>query len=189
MISHLQGTIIFRGKDFIIIDVNGVGYKVFLSDKTLSKLPEKETLLKLYTFLYWREKAVELYGFLTLEELKLFELLNDISGIGPRTALQLTSFGSLEQLKNELNKGKVDIKGLGHKKLQKIMLELTGKIKELQKAPAGNQEYEEDEALEALVSLGVKVQHARSALRQVAPEISDIKMRIKEALKILGKSR
>lgn len=209
MISHLRGNIIFRGKDFIVLDVNGVGYKVFLSEKTLLKLPKEDDQpnpvrsktpgasadgqahrtsngVKLFTFLNWREDTVELYGFLTPSELELFETLNGISGVGPRTALQLASFGSLERLKHTIEEGKIAIKGIGRKKLQKIMLELTGKIRELQKAPADKGDREEDEALEALVALGFSRARARSALNRVANNVVDTRRRIKEALNILS---
>lgn len=172
----------------MVLDVGGVGYKVFLPEKTLSKLSEKEGACKLYTFLRWREDAVELYGFLTYAELELFEVINDISGVGPRTALALSSFGSLEKLKTVLEEGKIAIKGIGRKKLQKIMLELTGKIRELQKAPADKEDREEDEALEALVALGFSRVRARSALNRVANNIVDTRLRIKEALNILERT-
>jgi len=185
MISHLQGTIIIRDKDFIILEVNGIGYKVFLSGEALSKLSEKKQTAKLYTFLHWREGTPELYGFLSYSELELFETLNNISGIGPRTALQLASFGSLERLKSELENGKILIKGIGRKKLQKIMLEITGKIKEISKLDAAVDDANK-EALEALLSLGIPRQRARSALQQVDPDITDVQQRVKEVLKMLG---
>lgn len=185
MIAYLEGTIVLRGKDFVIVDVNGVGYKVFLSEKTLSTVPEDAQLAKLYTFLYWREQNAELYGFLSPEELYLFETLNNISGVGPRTALQLASFGSLQELKSALEGGQIAMKGVGRKKLQKIMLEITGKIKEIARSPARSAG--EDEVLEALVALGIPRSRAASVLRQLPAEIRDFRERVKSALKIIGK--
>jgi Holliday junction DNA helicase RuvA len=187
MISHLQGTIIFRGKDFIMVDVHGIGYKVFLARETLSKLSEKQQIAKLYTFLHWREGTPELYGFLSYSELELFETLNNISGVGPRTALQLASFGSLERLKSELANGKLSLKGIGRKKLQKIMLEITGKLKEISLMHIT--EEKRDDALEALVSLGIPRRRAYAALQQVAPDIENVQQRVREALQIIGRQQ
>lgn len=189
MISYLQGNLILRGKDFLIIDVNGVGYKVFISEKTLSKLPENEQQLKLYTFLHSREETSELYGFLTYAELELFEVLNRISGIGPRTAMTLASFGSLENLKKVIEsqdeKFLKGIKGIGRKKMQKITLEITGRIKERKQIKEFTEE--DDEALKGLISLGFSRQQAKETLSHVSSEVKDTSQRIKEALKLLGR--
>lgn len=189
MIACLQGKLVFRGKDFIILDVRGVGYKVFVSEKTLSTLPKTEEQLKLYTYLYLKEETAELYGFFTPQELELFETLNGISGIGPRSALVLSSFGSPERLKEVMEKHAdkffKELKGIGKKKTQKILLELTGKIAEI--APRAAQDKEDDEALDALVSLGVSKQQAKSALSRVPHDVQDTESRIKHALRLLGK--
>jgi len=184
MIYYLKGKVEFKGEKFLVIEVAGKGYKVFCSGKTLENLKEGEDC-KIYTFLYLREeKTFELYGFLTKEELELFETLNEISGIGSKTALTLTSFGSLEDLKKKMEKEEFyqEIKGIGKKKGQKILLELTGKIKELRRGVPLR-----DEALDALINLGFARPKAKDALTRVPKEIEDTERRIKEALKILGK--
>lgn len=189
MISYLRGQIIFRGDNFIILEVNNVGYKVFLSERSVAKLPEgaeAKNPLKIFTYLHLREETQELYGFLELEELNLFETLNGISGIGPKTALALSGFGSLKNLKQTMeNQPEIfhrKIKGIGQKKTQKILLEITGQIKELKKeAPLPK-----DEALDALISLGFPSAKAKAALSQVAGQEKDTDKRIKGALKILG---
>ena len=189
MIAYLQGTIIFRGGDFVVLDANGVGYKVFLTEKTLSNLPKNDEFLKLYTYFHLREETAEIYGFLTYGELQLFETLNNVSGIGPRTALILSSFGSLEQLKAIIDrqdaKALQNIKGIGTKKLQKIALEITGKITEMGMRPSVLPA--EEEAVGALISLGFSRQQAKAALAGVAKEIQDPQERLKEALKLLGR--
>lgn len=186
MISHLRGKILLKKENFVILEVGKIGYKVFLSPKTLNKITKNNQLLKVFTYLYLREETAELYGFLTLKELELFEILNEISGIGPKTALSLADFGSLENLKKimeeEEEKFFQEIKGIGKKKMQKILLELTGKIKQLTQKSTPI-----DEALEALVSLGFPRQKAKQALEQISKEIEETDKRIKEALKILGK--
>lgn len=185
MISQLKGKIDFKTEKFLIVDVNGLGYKVFCSPNTFKKLPGVGERICLFTFLYSREDTIELYGFLNHQELELFETLNDISGIGPKTAMLLASLGSLEKLKEALEKEKIpfEIKGIGKKKMQKILLELTGKIKEISKKEFP----QKDEALEALVGLGFPHQKAKAVLSRLPDEIKDTETKIKEALKILGK--
>jgi Holliday junction DNA helicase RuvA len=184
MIHYLKGKIAQKGDKFLVMEVAGVGYKVFCSLTVLRRVVEN-TEAKLFTYLHLKEDAVELYGFLGLEELELFETLNDISGIGPKTALLLASLGSLEKLKETIEKDQLpqEIKGIGQKKAQKILLELTGKIKEIAK-PEKNTGG--DEALDALVSLGIPAPKAKTALSQVSPEIVETEAKIKKALEYLG---
>ncbi|MFH1841174.1 MAG: Holliday junction branch migration protein RuvA [Candidatus Nealsonbacteria bacterium] len=190
MISSLQGKIVKKENKFVVLEVGGVGFKVFLTESALNKIPEKENNLKLHTYLYLKEERVELYGFLTEEELDLFETLKEISGIGPRTALALTSFGSLLNLKNIMEKEEErffrEVKGIGKKKMQKILLELTGKIKESSKS---KDPIETDEALNALISIGFPRQKAKEALLNLPSEIQDTEAKIKEAIKVLGRKK
>ena len=185
MIYHLKGKVEFKSGKFLVIEVAGIGYKAFCSPATLRKISEGEEI-KIFTHLHLKEDAAELYGFLVREELGLFDVLNSISGIGPKTAMMLASLGSLEKLKEIMEKGKLppEIKGIGQKRMQKILLELTGKIREL-KTP--EEEISEDSALDALVSLGFQRQRAKAVLSRVPEEIKDPEKRIKEALKLLGR--
>ena len=111
-----------QGRYGFLINAGGIGYKVFCSSDVLKKTSEGQEL-KLFTHLHVKEDAVELYGFLALEELKLFDILNEISGIGPKTALTLASLGSLEKLQELMENGKLppEVKGIGPKKAQKII--------------------------------------------------------------------
>jgi Holliday junction DNA helicase RuvA len=184
MISYLIGKTEFKDDKSVIIELNGIGYKVFCSSATLDKIEIGQSI-KIFTHLHLKEEVVELYGFLTKKELDLFEVLNDLSGIGPKTAMMLSSLGSLIKLKEAIEKGELpsEIKGIGQKKSQKILLELTGKIKEISTVKKG----EEDEALDGLVSLGFPKQKAREVLSQVPKDIQETEERIKKALEILGK--
>ena len=98
MIAYLEGKIILKKERFLILNVNGVGYKVFLSQKTLTKIPREGENLKLFCFLNIRENLQDLYGFLSFEELEFFNLLNDIHSIGPKAALEVASLGPLEKI-------------------------------------------------------------------------------------------
>ncbi len=191
MISYLQGKIILKKEKFIILDVNGVGYKVFLSKKTLAKLSEIEKPLKLFCFLNVKENIMDLYGFLNHKELEFFEILDNIRGVGPKAALEISSLGPLESIKERiLSKDETlfsEISGIGRKKAMTIILELTGKIKDISKAPASAKATAgKDEAEQGLVSLGFTRQQAKDALAIASKDIKDTEQRIKAALKVLG---
>ena len=188
MISYLDGKIILKKEKFIFLEVNGIGYKVFLSRKSISKLPETGGNLKLFCFLSVGESRLELYGFLDQKELELFELLDNIRGVGPKAALEISALGSLEQIKERIlaqdEKLFEGIPGIGRKKAMTIILELSGKIKEI----SAKKKREVDDAKEALVGLGFSRQKAEAALAKIPKEIKDTDERIKAALKILGRS-
>ena len=116
MIAFLSGKIQLKTEKYIILEANGIGYKVFVSKKTLSKISEKGESIRIFTSLYLRDERVELYGFLSDKELELFEVLKEISGVGPKSSLILASFGSLEKLEQALEKADEDffkeIKGI-----------------------------------------------------------------------------
>ena len=187
MISYLEGKVIFKGKDFLILNVNGVGYKIFLAEKALQKIERAKPPCKLFIFLYLKRTTIELYGLLSPEELKLFETLEAIAGIGPKTALSLASFGTLEDLKKAIkekdSKLFSQIRGMGKKRTQRLILELTDSFEELEKKDSSK----EDEVFKGLCSLGFSKKAVRVALSKVAKDIEDPKGRIKEALKFLGK--
>lgn len=187
MISYLSGEIILKKENFIILSVNGIGYKIFLSQKTIEKISEKTQNLKIFCYLNVRENLLALYGFLTYEELELFNLLEEISGIGPKAALKIASIGSVEEFKKAIlsqnEKFFDNISGIGKKKIQKIILELTGKIKEVSKEKTT----EIDNAQEALIGLGFSKEKAKQALSKISQDIQDTNERVKQALSILGK--
>jgi len=193
MISYLQGKIILKKEKFIILDVNNVGYKVFLSKKTLSNLPEIEKPLRLFCFLNVKENIMDLYGFLNHKELEFFEILDNIRGVGPKAALEISSLGPLEKIKERiLSKDETlfsEISGIGRKKAMTIILELTGKIRDISKAPvfAPLSGATADGAEEALIGLGFPREKAKAALAEVPKNIKDAEQKIKQALKILGK--
>ena len=141
--------------------------------------------IKVFTRLFLRREQFSLYGFLSPRELEIFDILESISGIGPKTALLLSSFGSLQELKKAIEKGKIP-KGISKKKLQRVLLELTGKIKEISEKET-EKEKTEREILETLKSLGFSLFEAKEALSKIPPHFKEPEERLKEALKILGK--
>ncbi len=188
MIAQISGTLLFRGTRHVVVDVSGVGYKLFTSLETLKTLPAKTgEPVKLFTHLYVRETALELYGFATMSELEMFEMLIGISGIGPKSALGVLSVAPLDSLKRAIASGETNyltkISGIGRKIAEKIIVELRDKLGGPDGAKLSN---EDTDALDALESLGYNAREAREALRKVVPEAASVDQKIKAALKILG---
>ncbi|MBU3942948.1 Holliday junction branch migration protein RuvA [Patescibacteria group bacterium] len=191
MISYLNGQLIVKKERFIIIDVNGVGYKVFLSKKSMYQLPAIGNDIKVFCFLNVKENIMDLYGFLNYEEYEFFKILDKIKGVGPKISLEISALGSLDNIKERLLDPQQrdfvfqDIPGLGSKRAMTIILELTGKISSFAKATADKKEVK-DEVVEALIGLGFSKQKAKEALDQVSEDVTS-EERIQEALKILGR--
>jgi Holliday junction DNA helicase RuvA len=189
MIAYLEGKVLFQGRNFLIIDVNGVGYKVFISSGVFREI-KKEEKIKLWTHLYVRETALELYGFLKYPELEFFENVIQISGVGPKTALGILGVASLDNLKKAIAAGEMayltKVSGIGRKIAEKIILELKDKMGWHEGMPTGLGQ-EEVDILEGLKALGYSLNEAREALRAIPQDIKGTQNRLKQALKILGK--
>lgn len=186
MFNYISGTVADKDGRKAVLENQGAGFEIFCSARTLEKLAIGQEA-KIYTFLSVSDRALELYGFLTKEEQESFNLLNNVSGIGPKTALGLAAIGSMDKIKDDLEHGRIpaDVKGLGQKRLQKIILELTGRIKEFVAKPGSFKTARQDDALEALISLGFARQAALEALAALPPETQTIEARVKGALKFL----
>jgi len=188
MIYLLKGTIELSAEKYVIVDVSGVGYKVYISGNTFKNLPKKGEKIKLYTHLYLRENVMELYGFLKPEELEIFELLISISGIGPKGALNVLTVVSIDTLKkaiaNEESAILTKVSGIGGKMAEKIILELKNKISD---EFLGKEVSVDSEAIDALMGLGYRLQEAREVLKKVPKDIEGVENRVREALKLLGR--
>lgn len=190
MISRLTGTVIETTDKYIILDVNGIGYKVFCGIDTLAQISEGAKS-SLFTYLAVREDALDLYGFPSSEELHFFELLISVSGIGPKSALGILGVASTETLKKAIATGDTGyltkVSGIGRKTAEKIVLELRDKLRaHADTKDTGGSLRAESDVIEALKSLGYSVNDARDALKEVSSEIVGTNARIREALKILG---
>jgi Holliday junction DNA helicase RuvA len=186
MISYLKGRILLKDDDYIILETSGVGYKVFLPQALYMQLKEGQEQVEVFCALQVRkEETMELYGVPSFEALKLFEVFRDVSGIGPKAAMLLTSLGKLEDIKKAIdqrNTAFFRIKGIGEKKIQKIILELTGKLGSFE----GPKRSSGDEVVDSLVSLGFSRGDAKEVLSRLPVEITTPEEKIKEALKLLG---
>ena len=192
MIHYLSGKIISRGENFAIIENNGIGFKIFLTSDAIRKLPDNNSPVKLFCYLYIREETgLELYGFLKEEDLNFFGLLNSISGIGPKTALNILAIDRLENIMAAIIENRPDLltraSGIGQKTAERVILELKSKIK-LKTAKTLTQKLDLDtEVEEALVGLGYSRRQVRESLNNIPADIKKIEDRIREALRHLGR--
>ena len=162
MIAYIDGKLTHKDPTYVIIDVNGVGYQIRISLNTYAKLTEGERC-KLHTFLHIKEDAHTLYGFSELAEKTVFLLLISISGVGPGTGLMIVSSLTVAEIQQAIVREDVrtiqNVKGIGAKTAQRIILELKDKFKKDTLAEVGNNSYvanntNRSEALSALVTLG-----------------------------------
>jgi holliday junction DNA helicase RuvA len=163
MIARLTGKLAVKNPSEIVLDVGGVGYQVFIPLSTFYELPERGEVLSLQIYTMVRDDAIELYGFLTLQEKELFKLLLGVSKIGPKLANNILSGISAEELKTAIVTGNIlklnGIPGIGKKTAERLILELKDKIP---KAYVTEQELVAlpgelfDDALSTLLNLGYK---------------------------------
>ena len=191
MIGFLKGTIELQEDPYLFVNVNGVGYKVTASKDLLAQSSKIGDAIKLFTYTHVREDILELYGFSTRENLKLFELLISVSGVGPKTALGVFSIGSAEQILNAIAKGDVSfftsVPRLGKKNAQKIIIELKNKVGSVVELDlSGEDVKEQEEVLEVLKTLGFSGKEAISAIKSIKKDAST-EEKIRLALKYLGK--
>jgi Holliday junction DNA helicase RuvA len=187
MISQLKGNVVHKDARFFIIDVSGVGYRVFSTSAIIEKISEKKDAL-VWTYLAVRENALDLYGFENKEDLDLFELLITVSGIGPKTALGVMNVVLPETIRLAISSGDTayltKVSGVGKKIAEKIVMELRGKFEGIEND--GTHFQKDSDAIEALKSLGYSQNESRDALKKVSKEIENTGEKVKQALKILG---
>ena len=190
MIGYLHGRVTHLLPEYCLLDVHGVGYKVFTMPRVLESTRAGEEL-SLHVHLVVREDAMELFGFPLYEELELFQMLIGVSGIGPRSALGILGLETADKLVSAIAHGDVGyltkVSGVGKKSAEKIVLELREKVSMLDIKDLGGSRRGEEDALEALRALGYRADEAREALRLVPEEAIEPSARIREALRILAR--
>jgi Holliday junction DNA helicase RuvA len=177
MIAHLTGKLTHKSPDHIVVDVNGVGYQVFVPLSTFYALPDvgREVSLNIHTHL--REAALKLFGFYTEEELKIFEQLIAINKVGPKLAVTILSGMPPADLLSAINSsdvGKLNtIPGIGRKMAERLTLEMRDKLADISREFAAKTEGSVphnglfDDALSALVNLGYKKNEVEKTLKSV----------------------
>ena len=188
MIGHLDGQVVGLRRGFVIVSVGGVGYKVHTTRETLVALkPEGRAVF--WTHLAVREDVLDLYGFQEEEDLRFFELLLTVSGIGPKSALAILDIAEVGALRSAIAAGNdsylTKVSGIGRKTAAKIVLELKDKV------GVGSDEQvralgRDEDALEAMRALGYSLHESREALRKIPPSVEKSADRLREALKMLG---
>jgi len=191
MIGFLKGTVELLDRPFVLIDVNGVGYRVLVSGNVLSKLTKGDKV-RIFTYTYVREDALELFGFWELEDLKLFESLISVSGIGPKTALNIFSFGSRGEIIEAIVKSDTSfftsVPRLGTKNAQRIIIDLKNKMGAGSDVDlSGKDLLENAEVVDALKNFGFTVGEAQKVVREIKTSGLSLDEKIKLALRALGK--
>ncbi len=196
MISYIKGIIDHKSPGRAVIDVNGVGYEIFIPLSTYQKLPAVGDSVKLHTHHHVREDAVSLYGFLTTDEKETFELLLSISGIGAKVALGILSSASVDNFRRAVAQGDMkfltQIPGIGKKSAERMLLELKDKIGKIhidEEAVMLIESGAVNDAVSALVNLGISQTVAEYAVYKAERTLGkDAKIEdvIGQALKSMG---
>lgn len=198
MIGYISGKLLNISEKYVIVDVNGVGYRVTLGEKIMKSITKIGDNVKFFTHftLNPRDGAVELYGFTTNEELNFFELLTTVSGVGPKSAQAILSNVDLQTLQMAIIRGDDSylrkVSGVGEKTAKRLILELKNKVMSTDVGEAtksGGELSAQEEAVDALVSLGYSAYQAREVVKQVSDKAKTTEEKIQEALRILSKSR
>ncbi|HYM38472.1 MAG TPA: Holliday junction branch migration protein RuvA [Nitrospiraceae bacterium] len=201
MIAALTGRLALKAPSHVTLDVQGVGYEVFIPLSTFYALPDLNESASLCVYTHLREDAIQLYGFLTAMEKDTFILLTSISGIGPKLALSVLSALNVPDLVSAVQAGDVEklasVPGIGKKTAARIALELKDKVERLRVTPSTTPQVVsgplgrlQDDALSALVNLGYKAADVKDAITRVAGAKTDalpLKELIREVLKDLAR--
>ena len=197
MLSHIKGILTEKNPAFAVIEAGGVGFEINVSPSTLSALPETGREATLYTYMSVREDAMELFGFVSRDEKRMFMKLISVSGIGPRTALGILGVISPQDLSVAIVTGDASrlstAPGVGKKTAQRLILELKEKVSEndLTASPgaprfvpgAGSVR---SEAIEALMALGYTSSEAAGAVARTDASLTEVNDIIMQALRSLG---
>lgn len=194
MIGYISGKIIIKKPTKILIDVNGVGYLINISISTFEKISELENV-SLFTHLSVKEDSLDLYGFYTIAEKEMFELLISVNGIGPKSAQGILSGIQISDLKEALKTGNVSrlisIPGIGRKTAERLMIELRDKVEttsEMSELDASIKLNNRNDAITALVNLGYNQKIAEKVVRSLLDKNPNESLEnlIKNALSVLN---
>lgn len=193
MIYSVEGKIVGQGDFFVVVEIGGLGLKISTDARTLREISKTGDKVKLFCYLYVREDQLELYGFKEEETLRLFEMLNTVAGIGPKTALGILDVDTVPNIMAAIIERRAELltrtSGIGRKTAERIILELHGKIK-LPKTKALTEKMDIDrEVEEALTGLGYARTEVRKAVEAVPETEKTLEERLKFALKTLSRAK
>jgi len=174
MIGYLTGKIISAKPTQVLLDVNGVGYKISISINTFEKISDKKNI-SLFIYTHVKEDSIALFGFYSEGEKEMFELLISISGVGPKSAISLLSGISTDDLKHAITTGNVAritaVPGIGAKTAERLILELKNKVKDIKEEGIKPAEVStQKEAVAALATLGYNLNNAEKAVNKILSE-------------------
>lgn len=191
MIAWLSGRNLGIRDGAVIVETGGIGYKVAVSAYVLGKVAGTDEV-SFHIHTHVREDILALYGFLSEDELSMFESLISVSGIGPKAALGILSIADTDTIRTAIvNRDPsllTQVSGVGKKTAERVIVELQNKVS----APTGKVSgatTADGEAIEALLSLGYKVSEARDALKAVPGDVKDVGEKVRAALRLLGKKK
>ena len=198
MFAYIKGSLEQKSNNFVVIDVQGVGYRIFMPTNSIEKLGNIGEVVKVYTYYYVREDNISLFGFISNEELRMFELLISVSGIGAKSAITMLSEitpskFALAVVSNDVT-SLTKIPGIGKKTAERIILELKDKLK----TETAIEKFEDvkakiikdskvDEAISALQVLGYNKKEIESVLEKIDSPSLELEEIIKQALKYLAR--
>ena len=190
MIYQVRGNLITKHKDFVVIEVSGIGFKITSTTNTINTIKLEQKIL-LHTYLHVREDALNLYGFHSTLEREVFLLLIGISGIGPKLAITILSGILPDELKDKIISGDIgsltSIPGVGAKTAKRIIVELKDKFTKIEEGSLGFSDKLNsklyDDALNALSSLGYSPQQSKQVLNHIANGKDDNKHNIESIIK------
>ena len=196
MFAYIKGSLEEKTSTYVVIDVGGVGYKIFMSANSINNIGENGNIVKVHTHYYVREDNISLYGFLTSEELKMFELLLSVSGIGAKSAITMLSNISPSDFALAIITNNIaaltKIPGIGAKSAQRIILELKDKLKDVETTTKQEETIVKSkdnenakDALDALQILGYNKKEIEKAIQKMDIDEMSTEDIIKNALKLL----
>jgi Holliday junction DNA helicase RuvA len=201
MIALINGKIAYKGISSIVVDVSGVGYRIFIPLTTYYELPDAGMSVSLHVHTHVKQDAINLFGFYTIQERDLFQLMISVSGIGPKIAMNILSGIAANDLLQAISRGDlgklISIPGVGRKMAERLILELKEKVIKkmmMEQIPAADDQHKagemiKEDVLSALVNLGYKNNAAKDAVdkvMQVSKEDLTLDQLLKKTLKILA---
>ena len=190
MIYSISGKLAAVLDHGVAVDVSGIAFKIYTHARVRRALPAPGGDVRFFCHLVVREDALDLYGFLAEDELRFFEQLISVAGVGPKSALAVLEIAELKQLAAAITEGRPDLltkaSGVGRKTAERIVLELRGKVTGERTAATVRTMESDADIVEALVGLGYRRDQAKAALAKVDQKVTDISDRLKAALKILS---
>ena len=199
MFAYIKGSLEEKATNYVVIDVGGIGYKIFMSNISINEIGELGKIVKVHTYYYVREDVISLYGFLHHDELKMFELLLSVSGIGAKSAIAMLSNITPAGFACAIISNNVallkKIPGIGPKTAQRIILELQDKLKSEEELTKNEQEEinfvqnneNVNEAIQALQILGYNKMEIDKAFEKIANTDVSVEELIKKGLSILSR--